>query len=72
MAKDTIVRSSSDDKVVRFFNKFSESTGVGFICTEKLDIGAVYEGYLTIWTKEVIHCFIEVVRIVKEEKVPTN
>lgn len=28
MAKDTIVRSSSDDKVVRFFNKFSESTGV--------------------------------------------
>lgn len=44
-------------------------TGVGFICTEKLDIGAVYEGYLTIWTKEVIHCFIEVVRIVKEEDV---
>jgi hypothetical protein len=41
--------------------------GVGFTCTEKLEIGAVYEGFLTIWTKEVIHCFIEIVRIVKKD-----
>lgn len=42
-------------------------TGVGFSCTKPLEIGAVYESYLTIWTKEVIHAFIEIVRIVKED-----
>ncbi|MBR5361286.1 MAG: PilZ domain-containing protein [Lachnospiraceae bacterium] len=40
--------------------------GVGFVCTEKLEIGAVYEGYLTIWTAETIHSFMEIVRIVKK------
>lgn len=38
-------------------------SGVGFICGEPLDIGSVYEVYLTIWTKEVLHAFIEVVRM---------
>ncbi len=42
-------------------------TGIGFYCTKPLEIGAVYEAYITIWTKEVIHAFIEVVRIVKEQ-----
>ncbi|MCR4650761.1 MAG: PilZ domain-containing protein [Lachnospiraceae bacterium] len=42
-------------------------TGVGFDCTEKLEIGAIYEGFLTIWTKEVLHAFMEIVRIVKDE-----
>ena len=32
-----------------------------------LQIGAVYEAFLTIWTKEVLHAFIEIVRIVKED-----
>ena len=41
-------------------------TGIGFTCDEILEIGAVYEAYLTIWTKEVIHAFIEIVRIEKE------
>jgi len=40
-------------------------TGVGFHCKEALTIGAVYEAYLTIWTKEIIHAFIEIVRIEK-------
>lgn len=44
-------------------------TGIGFTCDKPLDIGAVYEAYLTIWTSEVIHCFIEIVRI---EKLPDN
>ena len=43
-------------------------TGVGFTCEIPLEIGAVYEAYLTIWTKEVIHAFVEIVRIAKEEK----
>lgn len=41
-------------------------TGVGFTSTEVLTIGAVYEGFLTIWTKEVLHAFIEIVRIEKK------
>ncbi len=43
-------------------------TGIGFSCNEALTIGAVYEGFLTIWTKEVIHAFIEIVRIEKKEE----
>lgn len=42
-------------------------TGVGFRCDRALTIGAVYEGYLTIWTKQVLHAFMEVVRIEKKE-----
>lgn len=38
-------------------------TGVGFGCAEKLDMGAVYEALLTIWTKEVLHVFLEIVRV---------
>ncbi len=45
-------------------------TGVGFICDAPLDIGAVYETHLKIWTDEVIHAFLKVVRIeqTKEER----
>ena len=42
-------------------------TGVGFTCETLLTIGAVYEAYMTIWTKEVIHAFIEIVRITKKD-----
>lgn len=37
--------------------------GIGFECDEVLNIGDVYESYLTIWTKEVIHAFLQIVRI---------
>lgn len=37
--------------------------GIGFECSEPLQIGEVYEAYLTIWTKEVIHAFLQIVRI---------
>lgn len=40
-------------------------TGVGFTADTPLMIGAVYETYLTIWTKEVLHAFVEIVRIEK-------
>ena len=39
--------------------------GVGFTCNKALQIGAVYESFLEIWTKEVIHAFIEIIRIEK-------
>ena len=38
-------------------------SGLGFVCKEKLEIGEVYESFLTIWTKEVIHAFLQIVRI---------
>ncbi len=41
-------------------------SGVGFTCKEPLMIGAIYESYLTIWTKEVIHAVLEIVRIEKK------
>lgn len=38
-------------------------TGIGFSCEEALRINAVYESHLTIWTKEVLHCFLQISRI---------
>jgi len=43
-------------------------SGIGFQCKEALSIGEVYESFLTIWTKEVIHAFIQIVRIEMDEK----
>ncbi len=43
-------------------------TGVGFICNIPLSIGAVYESHLKIWTDEVIHAFLRVVRIEQTEE----
>ena len=38
-------------------------TGIGFTSDEFLMIGEVFESFLTIWTKEVIHAFLQIVRI---------
>lgn len=37
-------------------------TGIGFTCDNELAIGTVYEAYLTIWMKEQLHIFLEVIR----------
>ena len=43
-------------------------SGIGFVCEEQLQVGEVYESFLTIWTKEVIHAILRIVRIeLKEE-----
>lgn len=54
----------SNPKEVNIEVTDASKTGVGFLCSEKLDIGAVYESYLTIWTKEVLHAFLEIIRVV--------
>lgn len=36
--------------------------GLGFDCDRQLTLGDNYEAYLTIWTKEVLHVFIQIVR----------
>ncbi len=42
-------------------------SGIGFTCDYPLNIGAVYECLLTIWTKETIKAFVEIVRIEKRD-----
>lgn len=37
-------------------------SGIGFECREQLQVGEVYESYLTIWTKEVLHAILRIVR----------
>ena len=37
-------------------------SGIGFTSNEELEIGAIYEGTLTIWTKEKLKVFLDVVR----------
>ena len=43
------------------------STGLGFYSDKQLTIGNNYEANLTIWTKEVLHVFVQIVRAAKEE-----
>ena len=42
--------------------------GVGFRCDEVLQIGNIYESYLTLWTKEVLHAFLQIIRIELKEQ----
>lgn len=42
-------------------------SGIGFTCDKPLEIGAMYETFLRIWTQEVLHAVIEIVRIEKRE-----
>ncbi|MCM1305497.1 MAG: PilZ domain-containing protein [Lachnospiraceae bacterium] len=43
-------------------------SGIGFECKEQLQVGEVYESFLTIWTKEVIHAILRIVRIELKEQ----
>lgn len=36
--------------------------GLGFKCDAQLEMGAIYECYLTLWNKDVIHAFVQIVR----------
>ncbi len=42
-------------------------TGIGFNCPVQLEIGSVYESYLTIWTQEILHAFLEIIRVEKKD-----
>lgn len=53
---------NSNDEVAVSIVDVSRS-GIGFECADHLQIGEIYEGFLTIWTKEVIHALIQIVRI---------
>ena len=38
-------------------------TGIGFTCAEQLEMGSVYQGKLTLWTKEQLQVFLEIIRV---------
>lgn len=62
-AKLMVNRLDSDEKREVIINILDVSrTGVGFSCSDMLELNAVYECHLTIWTKEVIHVFLQIVR----------
>ena len=46
----------------------ASSVGVGFTTDEQLAIGNNYEANLAIWTKEVLHVFIKIVRASVDEE----
>ena len=42
-------------------------SGIGFMCADELELGSIYEGTLTIWTKEKIKVFLDIVRRSEKE-----
>ena len=42
-------------------------TGIGFVCSETLEMGSMYQGRLTLWTKEQINVVLEIIRMRKSE-----
>ncbi len=42
-------------------------SGIGFVCFEPLNVGTTYEADIHIWTGDIIHAFIEIVRCTQEE-----
>lgn len=54
-------------ETVDIYMKDVSKSGVGFTCDYDLAIGAVYQCELTLWTKEKIQSFIEVVRVMPRE-----
>ncbi len=68
-ARLIVKRLDSDEKREVVINISDVSrTGVGFSCSDKLELKAVYECRLTIWTKEVIHAFLQIVRANEKEE----
>ncbi len=63
-SKLIIKRLSDNDNAEVTINILDVSkSGIGFVCKSALNMGEVYESYLTIWTKEVIHTCLQIVRI---------
>ena len=58
--------NSNTDRTI-YIDDVSKS-GIGFNCSELLEIGAVYEANLRIWTQEVLHACLEIIRIEKKDE----
>ena len=55
-----------DEDITISIQDISKS-GIGFICDKELELDAVYDSYITIWTKEVIHTLLKIVRKVEKK-----
>ena len=56
------IGQSASKGVVRIDVLDLSQTGIGFICDSELNIGTTYEADIIIWTGDIIHAFIEIVR----------
>ncbi len=56
------IGSSSAPEAVNIEITDASKTGIGFITDKHLTIGDNYEANLTIWTKEVLHVFLQITR----------
>lgn len=61
------IDNGMDEDITISIQDISKS-GIGFVCKEELELDAVYESYITIWTKEVIHTLLKIVRKVEKEE----
>lgn len=43
--------------------------GIGFSCKMQLGVCGVYEAYLKIWTQEILHTFLQIVRMKQENDI---
>ncbi len=60
----TIVNMNKDNpQALTVVVKDLSTNGIGFESEELLGIGQVYEADITIWTQEVLHVFLKIVRI---------
>lgn len=57
------IDSNGDDEQVNIQIYNISKAGLGFYCLEPLQMNAIYDAHITIWTKEVIPALIRIVRI---------
>lgn len=55
------IDSGIDEEVTIEIKDISKS-GVGFFCTEMLEVGSIYQSSIIIWTKEIIPVLLKIVR----------
>lgn len=55
------IDSGMDEEIMIEIRDLSKS-GIGFLCTEVLDVGSIYQSSIIIWTKEVIPVLLKIVR----------
>ncbi len=60
---------SGEDRQVTIEITDVSKSGIGFKCKEQLQVGEMYEAFLVIWTKEVIHSVLRIVRTEPKEHI---
>lgn len=61
------IDSGMDEEITIEIKDLSKS-GIGFFCTETLEVGSIYQSSIIIWTKEVIPVLLKIVRELDQEE----